>query len=350
MEIAIIPSSDEYLGNKLFDMNNENLNRDNILYPYYELRESLSRKNININTIDYYKDINKVDYIFFWGLNYKYILKFILMGMQNKMIYFAWEPEVVIESHSMDNLIKLKKYFKYIFTWNDDLVDEKNFLKIFNPYHLDNKEIKKMDFKDKKLLVNISGNKKSHNPKELYSERLRVIEYFEDNNDDDFDLYGIGWDESKFKNYKGKVKDKFETYGKYKFALSLENMKNVNGYITEKILDCFKAEIVPIYCGPENILNYIPKETFINYADFDSVYDLINYIRNISEEEYSNYIKKIKEYKESNNIKVFSSENFINIIENMLNINDKQYLKVKALDKIILFYNIAKSKLNKMKR
>lgn len=347
MEIAIIPWSNEYLNNSLFDINDKTLNRDNLLYPYYKLREKFSNKNININTIDYYEDLTEVDYIFFWKLDYKYMLRCISKGWQNKMIYFAWEPEVVVKNHSIENLAFLKKYFKYILTWNDDLINNKNFIKIYNPYELSNEENEYVDFNSKKLMVNISGNKKSSDKKELYSERLKVIKYFEKNNTDEFDLYGIGWNNNEFKNYKGKVEDKINTYKNYKFALSLENMEKVNGYITEKIFDCFKAEIVPIYYGPPNVYDYIPKGCFINYSDFESVDQLVNYIRNISEDEYNKYIYKIREYKQSEEIKVFSTENFINIIYNMIKNDNEEYFTINTIDKIKLLLNVVKYKIFK---
>jgi len=44
----------------------------------------------------------------------------------------------------------------------------------------------------------IAGNKRSSHPLELYSERLRAIEWFEKEHPADFDLYGIGWNQNYF--------------------------------------------------------------------------------------------------------------------------------------------------------
>ena len=57
--------------------------------------------------------------------------------------------------------------------------------------------------------------------------------------------------------YQGKCDKKAETYHKYKFAICFENMKNIKGYVTEKILDCLTAGIVPVYAGADNIEEYV---------------------------------------------------------------------------------------------
>lgn len=48
----------------------------------------------------------------------------------------------------------------------------------------------------------------------------------------------------------------------YNYALVFENQQQP-GYITEKLLDCFKAGTVPIYWGAPNASDYIPQETFL---------------------------------------------------------------------------------------
>ncbi|MBA7551029.1 hypothetical protein ES705_43562 [subsurface metagenome] len=106
----------------------------------------------------------------------------------------------------------------------------------------------------------IAGHKFNSHPLELYSERVKAIRWFEENHPEDFDLYGIGWDKYCFKgmlsrlnrfntlrklfklkypSYKGPIKSKREIYKKYKFAICYENARDISGYMTEKIFDCF---------------------------------------------------------------------------------------------------------------
>ena len=66
------------------------------------------------------------------------------------------------------------------------------------------------------------------------------------------------------------------------------------GYITEKIFDCFKARSVPIYWGASDIEKYIPKDCFIDFRDFASYEDLLNFLTSIDEKRYNFYIDNIE--------------------------------------------------------
>lgn len=72
----------------------------------------------------------------------------------------------------------------------------------------------------------------------------------------------------------------------YKFAICYENIKNQNGYITEKIFDCFFAGCVPIYWGAKNVTKHIPKECFIDMRDFSSFEEVYVLIKNMPEVTY----------------------------------------------------------------
>ena len=94
------------------------------------------------------------------------------------------------------------------------------------------KKINKDLSKKEKLCTLIAGNKQVNHPLELYSKRVEAIEWFEKYHLEDFDFYGMGWDDytsknryirfllkkfrlsklvkSKFQSYKGKVDSKKE--------------------------------------------------------------------------------------------------------------------------------------------
>lgn len=315
VSVALVPAHNLLEKNKIFDVKDLMLNRDDILFPFFRMKEIFTEKEISIQTHDIL--VNEVTIVLYFRNDLKLLKKY--KGKIN--IYCAWEPEVVDKNHSIKGLKNLSKYYDYIMTWNDDVVDNKVFFKIDFPYHFSGKDVLYKNFEKKKLLTNISGNKISFGNFELYSERVRVIKYFE-NYSDDFDFYGTGWQTEKYKNYKGMCDSKFEVYNKYKFALCLENMYNVNGYITEKILDCFNAEIVPIYKGAKNIKNYIPQECYIEYDKFDSVEELHQYLKNMTEEEYLHYIKNIRNYKK-NEMK-FSAEKMVENILEIIKLDKKR--------------------------
>lgn len=94
-------------------------------------------------------------------------------------------------------------------------------------------------------------------------------------------------------NVGGKVKNKLEFQKKYKFCIAYENSVQP-GYTTEKILEAFKSNCIPIYYGSETIKDDFNPKTFINAHDFDNDKDLINYIKKVDTDEslYNSYMNK----------------------------------------------------------
>ncbi|MDO8609639.1 MAG: glycosyltransferase family 10, partial [bacterium] len=136
---------------------------------------------------------------------------------------------------------------------------------------------------------------------------IKAIDFFEKNISDNFYLYGVGWNKPKkfnlkekilgfkrYSTYKGEVVDKIETLSNFKYCLCFENLANVNGYVTEKIIDCFKAKCIPIYWGASNIEKYVPKDCFIDFRDFKDYKKLLTYLESIDEKKYTNYIENIE--------------------------------------------------------
>lgn len=76
-------------------------------------------------------------------------------------------------------------------------------------------------------------------------------------------------------------------YKSHKFSICMENSKE-DYYITEKIINGFKAGIVPIYWGSPNVTNYFHQGRFLELkSDSDADIDaMINTISSISDDEY----------------------------------------------------------------
>jgi hypothetical protein len=226
-----------------------------------------------------------------------------------KLLLILWEPPSVFPS-SYSN--KHQKPFSKILTWNDDLVDNKRYFKFYYP------EYKKMiedivDFDEKKLCFLMARNRNSSHPNELYSERRKVIEFFERKMNGTFDLYGSGW--SQCRNYKGPVEDKINCIKHYRFCYCYENMKSISGYITEKIFHCFQAGCVPIYWGAKNVKLYIPKNCFIAREDFANDEQLYAFISTMPRQQYEGYINNIRNYLENDpRAQLFSLDNFAKIL------------------------------------
>lgn len=272
----------------------------------YLVMQAISKAGYDIKNAQSAEEYTFTSIIYFGQHDYNLLYK----HKYATHIYLALEPEVVDYQNKKGNLEKLLKYYDYIMTWNNDIVDNERIFHIQyaqNLFEFDNK----VSFEDKNLICCISGNKTSKVARELYSERVKVIEFFENNSQDirdKFGLYGFGWDTANYSVYKGCVESKALTYQNYKFALCLENAEGLNGYITEKIFDCFVAGIVPIYTGASNINDFISQGCYIRYDDFDNVASLTSYLKSMEEDDWKRYINNAKEFLESEAISPFKPE------------------------------------------
>ena len=230
-------------------------------------------------------------------------------------------------------------FFNKIFTWNDDIVDDKKFIKINYSFLLPQTIHKKIH--RNKLCCLIVSNKRSSFPNELYSERENIIRWFEKEYPLDFDLYGFGWNEfrfagikpiralnrisvirfignklfaKKYSSYQGKVSSKIDTMKDYRFAIAYENVKDELGYITEKIFDVFMAGCVPVYWGARNITDYIPLNCFVDRRDFANNEELYEYMKNIDDAKYGDYLNNIESFLTSERSNQFSSIKFAKTI------------------------------------
>ena len=276
----------------------KSITKNNIYIPKYEkyidshieLKRAFEANGDDINTIDMYEDLRDVDIFLFTIIDYKWLNKVIAKGLIHRCVYCSAEPAVVKPENCKEGYEKMKEIFPFFMTFNDELVDGVRFFKRNIPFCFRTAH-GNIPFEQKKLLVNISGNKFSDHPDELYTERERIVTYFEENYPEHITLYGTNWDKKKHPSYMGVIDDKKNAYHTHKFALALENTKELCGYVTEKMLDCFECGIVPIYWGAKDIETYIPRECFIDYSKFKSMDELYQYLISMQESEYIQYIE-----------------------------------------------------------
>ncbi len=81
-------------------------------------------------------------------------------------------------------------------------------------------------------------------------------------------------------NVGGPVKDKIEFERDYKFTMCFEN-SSAPGYTTEKIMEAFAGQTVPIYWGNPDIASEFNPKAFINCHDFASFEEVIEEIKRI---------------------------------------------------------------------
>lgn len=299
-----------YRNNKLFEKGRD-------LDIYYCLKEIFNFNGFEVGTNDLMKESDS-DIVFYLDYRSDFI------DSRCFKVLIAMESNAVI-AKTFDKSYTDK--FDLVFTFLDKIVDNKRIFKINYSFNLENDV--GISFTDKtKFLCNFSSNKFSNHKNELYFKRIEAIEYYENLEENIFDLYGFGWDKSysfpiiynlvkrlhrfkltrafvkifnkipvkinpilkTYKCYQGSVNEKYEYLKKYKFSICYENVSGVNGYITEKIFDCFKNKVVPIYLGPDNIEDIIPKESFINRNDFSSEKEVFNYLNKINELKYAEFI------------------------------------------------------------
>lgn len=322
--VSIFPGNTKrYLENAIFD----STKRDDWNIICIKLKQFLNKKNVDINTYDVSSKETPFKYVYFdlpylWDLGSLPVWKMIF-SHKEKNILLCNETPIVIP---YDYWKILHIFFKKVYTWNDDLVDNKKYFKIYLPQDSLGLNTILKKFQNKKFLTLINANKSALFPfkvlspfgKELYSERIKAIEFFEKNIPDKFFLYGRGWDRpkkynftenifgfKKYSTYKGEIKigGKVELLSNFKYCICFENITNVNGFITEKIFDCFKAKCIPIYWGATNIEKYIPKNCFIDFRDFGYDYEkLLIFLNEIDENRYNEYI--------ANTEKLLSNEKF----------------------------------------
>mgnify|MGYP005992641157 CR=1 FL=1 len=316
-----------YRNNKLFEKGRD-------LDIYYCLKEIFNFNGFEVGTNDLMKESDS-DIVFYLDYRSDFI------DSRCFKVLIAMESNAVI-AKTFDKSYTDK--FDLVFTFLDKIVDNKRIFKINYSFNLENEV--GISFPDKtKFLCNFSSNKFSNHKNELYSRRIEAIEYYENLEENIFDLYGFGWDKSypfpliynlvkrlhrfkltrafvkifnkiplkinpilkTYKCYKGPVNDKWEDLKRYEYCMCYENVSGVNGYITEKIFDCFKNGVVPIYLGPDNIEEIIPKEAFIDRRIYTSEEQVFNYITKIDEFKYQKYINAAKRFLNSDAANSFNS-------------------------------------------
>ena len=94
-------------------------------------------------------------------------------------------------------------------------------------------------------------------------------------------------------NIGGKVVSKLDFQKKYKFCIAFENTK-IPGYTTEKILESYKSNCIPIYYGSNTVTDDFNPETFINANNFETEKELIDYIKKVDTDDnlYNSFMNK----------------------------------------------------------
>jgi hypothetical protein len=241
--------------------------------------------------------------------------------------------------------------FNTVFTYDDYLVEKYGYVKMPIPNKL--KQVNTtIPFGERKFCTMMAGNKISHEAGELYSERIKTIDFFAQYYPHLFDLYGTNWDKKAlygltdkiFNNwrlkkircirvflekiakicgphypfYRGKVDAKLPVLSQYRYAICYENTQEIKGYISEKIFDCFFTGTIPIYWGCDNVYEYIPEICFIDRRKFKDNRELADYLLHLTENDYNRYLAAIIQFLQSDQAYIFSDQYFVKTVINTI--------------------------------
>jgi hypothetical protein len=299
--------------------NNEASIGANLLKPWVDIYQYGQSHGIDFVTIDQIGSVNDLDAVIFMDRprsGNPLIDKLMQSSIQKYLMLYECD---VIKPDNWDDAYH--KQFDRIFTWSDTHVDGRRYIKnnfAFDPYSPYDFEVLKTAFQQRKLVTIIAGAKQSEHPNELYSHRIRTIQWFEASAPDDFDLFGIGWNSDIFHSYRGPVNDKLATLSHYRFTICYENAKNIPGYITEKLFDCFRAGTVPVYGGAPNIAHWIPKDCFIDINQFQTYFQMHEYLATMDSATHSAYLDRIRQYMNSEQAYPFTTECFIRTVTEII--------------------------------
>lgn len=163
--------------------------------------------------------------------------------------------------------------------------------------------------------------------------RLNIIQSISDNYKS-IKLYGKDYEPIEKRpinaeNGESKITNiaKINTISKFKFSIAFEN-SDIPGYVTEKITDSFIARTIPIYWGTNTVIEYFNKDSYINVNDYNSIEDLIAYIKYLDEHD-DEFLEKLKTPKVLKSYQIYIDELkkfLINVFNG--NIYNKKYGRI----------------------
>ena len=324
----------------LFNVNE----RDNCCEPYLFCRDYFAKRGVGF-TASNAKKLDGVSWVVFWdassippadpirrgvfwiknrllGGDLRDLFRRRIPGVKRALILH--EPFCVCP-RNWDT--SLHRKFDLIFTWDPSLCTSVEYVRFCLPHGTLRPSDRIPSFESRKLICDISRNNVPRFAPNSAKKRFELIQFFSQNAPNEFDLYGSGWNPSvgrylfrylrdrkifysKVATWRGPVRSKAETLGKYKFALCVENSTDREGYISNKIFDAMQSGCVPVYLGPPDRYAHFPRGTFVDVADFESHGMLLKYLQGMDSMTHAKMIENIQRYLNSSEHKKFSKEGF----------------------------------------
>ena len=324
-----------YNGNRMF-LSSESTIGDNLAAPSVDMAHHFAERGHRVSTIDTapmsdYDAIVFLDYPTRLNAYFRRALQF-----SEIPLYLVLQENEAIRP---DNYRKQNhQAFRKVFTWLDDWVDGKRYIKLFNAVGFGAAASDDGAGRDR-LCALVANNKFSNHPAELYSARRESLDWFAIHSPQDIELYGEGWNRwyparlgfvgnsilsriyrtipslphrQPYPFWRGITRQKRNVLRRVKYCICYENAV-FPGYITEKIFDCFFAGCVPVYHGAPNVSRSIPPAAFIDRTQFASHQALYDYLRGMSDREYAGYRAAIAAFLASDAAQLFSGKHMTDI-------------------------------------
>lgn len=299
-----------------------NLNRDNGFYSWCVLRKTFLQHQFLLHTADVNEPKDVAFELHVDVQRARSTAPCYLLMLETPLVYAA------------NGIAENLAHYRKVFTWDDTLVDGQHFVKVNFPNPINGHSVDGFSSRNRFCCL-ISSNRTLDVQDEriLYPERVKIIRWFEKYQPQDFDLYGVGWDIPvtppgirgkllrrfwralsritklcPFPSYRGRVSHKRNVLQHTRFSICYENVRDMPGYITEKIFDSFFSGCVPVYWGANNVSDYIPADCFIDRRQFPDTKSLYKYMKEMAEAEFCGYQARIATFLKSEAAYQFSSE------------------------------------------
>ena len=304
--VYLDPPAPAYYRDKMFDLSDPVLNRDDTLVPFAALRDRYAQNNITLKTADYlFSEPDSAGTVSdYYGLGVAGNLAALRQRSDVRLKAFVLLEPPVVDPKSYAALADLTAAFEQVFLHNTfgdgyslEGVDQSRLRKLYWPQSRQDvlePYWSRTDRQDRIVVVNGNHIPANFN-KELYSKRIEAMAALA--KQDQVDLYGRGWNKwwsraslwmpywrhrrTLMSIYKGPCANKYEVMSQYRYALCFENMA-MSGYITEKIFDCFYSGTIPIYLGANDIADLIAPEAYIDARQFSTWSEIPRYLASLS--------------------------------------------------------------------
>ena len=347
--VLVEPPHHRFWRDGMFDSSTNPTGGDDLQAPWRHLKATLEAQGFVVHTSDFLDELPADVHKLFFAISglgeYDALARRADVTMSG---YMALECPVV-EPKIYRRLPRVARTFKRVLNWSDTPsllrytrkpVEVERFLwpqsydRVHPQWHQ----------RDRGFLVMINSNKlpRLFNDSELYTARLRAVEYFD--RFGEVDLYGPNWGKrpnrvgktwlpftavrilrvlwnarqrvlpdrlhsAARRAHRGIAQSKADTLAKYDFALCFEN-QIMRGWMTEKMFDCFFAGTVPVYWGAPDVTDHVPAEAFVDMRRFRDFAELRAHLKAMPRAEIERHREAGRAFVESERFAPFRMETF----------------------------------------